>query len=72
MSDELLPVDDQIAEFKRAIEAVILVSHDPVAPEFDAVKDQFNTSLGQLDEALGLGPLRVGVRCRVSSSSSAR
>lgn len=30
MSDELLPVDEQIAAFKRAIEAVILVSHDPV------------------------------------------
>ena len=30
MSDELLPVEDQIASFKRAIEAVILVSHDPV------------------------------------------
>jgi segregation and condensation protein B len=33
MSDELLPVDDQIAGFKRAIEAVVLVAHDPVAPE---------------------------------------
>lgn len=33
MTDELLPVDDQIAEFKRSIEAVILVAHDPVAPE---------------------------------------
>jgi segregation and condensation protein B len=31
--DELLPVDDQIAAFKRAIEAVVLVAHDPVAPE---------------------------------------
>lgn len=30
MSDELLPVDQQIASFKRAIEAVIMVSHDPV------------------------------------------
>lgn len=30
MSDELLPVDARIVEFKRAIEAVILVSHDPV------------------------------------------
>jgi segregation and condensation protein B len=30
MSDELLPVEDQIAAFKRAIEAVILVSQDPV------------------------------------------
>jgi len=30
MSDELLPVEEQIASFKRAIEAVIIVSHDPV------------------------------------------
>ena len=30
MSDELLPVDEQVAAFKRAIEAVIMVSHDPV------------------------------------------
>ena len=30
MSDELAPIDDQIAGFKRAIEAVVLVSHDPV------------------------------------------
>jgi segregation and condensation protein B len=30
MSDELLPVEEQIASFKRAIEAVIMVSHDPV------------------------------------------
>ncbi|MEO6571210.1 MAG: SMC-Scp complex subunit ScpB [Ilumatobacteraceae bacterium] len=30
MSDELLPVHDQIASFKRAIEAVVMVSHDPV------------------------------------------
>src|SRR5688572_15082859 len=33
MTDEMLPVDDQIAEFKRAIEAVILVAHDPVPPD---------------------------------------
>lgn len=33
MSDELLSVDDQVAAFKRAIEAVVLVSADPVAPE---------------------------------------
>ena len=33
VSDELLPVDDQIAAFKRAIEAVLLVAHDPVEPE---------------------------------------
>ncbi len=30
MSDELLPVEEQVASFKRAIEAVIIVSHDPV------------------------------------------
>jgi segregation and condensation protein B len=33
MSDELLPVEEQVAAFKRAIEAVILVSHDPVPTE---------------------------------------
>lgn len=33
MSDELLPVEEQIAAFKRAIEAVIIVSHDPVPPD---------------------------------------
>jgi segregation and condensation protein B len=31
--DELLEATDQEATFKRAIEAVILVAHDPVAPE---------------------------------------
>ncbi|MEO6653413.1 MAG: SMC-Scp complex subunit ScpB [Ilumatobacteraceae bacterium] len=31
--DELLAVDEQIATFKRAIEAVVLVSHDPVPTE---------------------------------------
>ena len=30
MSDELVPVEEQVADFKRAIEAVVLVSHDPV------------------------------------------
>src|SRR5262245_27916567 len=33
VSDELLPVDHQVAAFQRAIEAVVLVAHDPVAPE---------------------------------------
>jgi segregation and condensation protein B len=33
MSDQLLPVDEQIAAFKRAIEAVVIVSHDPVPPD---------------------------------------
>ena len=33
MSDESVPVDEQIAAFKRAIEAVIMVSHDPVPAE---------------------------------------
>ena len=31
--DELLHVDDSVAGFKRAIEAVVLVAHDPVEPE---------------------------------------
>ena len=31
--DELLAVDDSVAGFKRAIEAVVLVAHDPVEPE---------------------------------------
>ena len=30
MTDELVPVEEQVAGFKRAIEAVVLVSHDPV------------------------------------------
>ena len=34
VSDEILvPVEDQIAAFKRAIEAIVLVAHDPVPPE---------------------------------------
>ena len=33
MSDELLSADDRVAELKRAIEAVVLVALDPVAPE---------------------------------------
>ena len=33
MPDELLPVDEQVAEFKRAIEAVVMVAQDPVAPD---------------------------------------
>ena len=36
MSDELLPVDEQIAAFKRAIEAIVIVAHDPVEPELMA------------------------------------
>jgi segregation and condensation protein B len=31
--EELLPVEDPVAGFKRAIEAVVLVAHDPVEPE---------------------------------------
>ena len=31
--DELPSVDDPAAGFKRAIEAVVLVAHDPVEPE---------------------------------------
>ena len=34
LPDEILvPVEDQIAAFKRAIEAIVLVAHDPVSPE---------------------------------------
>lgn len=33
MSEEPLPADDQATEFKRAIEAVVLVAIDPVPPE---------------------------------------
>jgi segregation and condensation protein B len=33
MTDELMPIEEQIASCKRAIEAVIIVSHDPVPPE---------------------------------------
>ena len=34
MSDELIePVDDRVAEYKRAIEAIVLVAHDPVPAE---------------------------------------
>ena len=34
LADEILvPVHDQIAAFKRAIEAIVLVAHDPVPPE---------------------------------------
>ena len=34
MSDELSePVDDRVAEYKRAIEAIVLVAHDPVPAE---------------------------------------
>lgn len=37
MSDDILnPADDQVAEFKRAIESIVLVAHDPVAPELIA------------------------------------
>lgn len=33
LDEILVPVEDQIAAFKRAIEAIVLVAHDPVAPE---------------------------------------
>ena len=34
MADELTePVDDRVAEYKRAIEAIVLVAHDPVPAE---------------------------------------
>ena len=45
MSDELLPVEEQIAAFKRAIEAVVLVSHDPVPTDLLAQLLEQPTSL---------------------------
>ena len=34
MSDDILnPIEDQVAEFKRAIESIVLVAHDPVPAE---------------------------------------
>ncbi|RLE22793.1 MAG: SMC-Scp complex subunit ScpB [Actinobacteria bacterium] len=34
MTDDILnPIDDQVAEFKRAIESIVLVAHDPVPAE---------------------------------------
>jgi segregation and condensation protein B len=34
MNDDILhPVDDQVAEYKRAIESIVLVSHEPVPVE---------------------------------------
>ncbi len=34
MSENILqPADEQIAEFKRAIESIVMVAHDPVPPE---------------------------------------
>lgn len=48
MSDELIPVEAQVAEFKRAIEAVVLVAHDPVEPELLAqLLEQPVTSIEQ-------------------------
>jgi segregation and condensation protein B len=54
VSDELLPVEDQIATFKRAIEAVLLVAHDPVEPELLAqLLEQPVASVEQWCEELG-------------------
>jgi segregation and condensation protein B len=53
VSDELLPVDDQTAAFKRAIEAVLLVAHDPVEPELLAqLLEQPVSSVAQWCEQL--------------------
>ncbi len=36
MSGEIPPIGDQAADFKRAIEAIVLVTHDPVSAELMA------------------------------------
>lgn len=47
------PIDDQIAEFKRAIESIVLVAHDPVAPELLAqLLEQPTTLIDQWCEEL--------------------
>ena len=52
--DLLAPVADQIAELKRAIESIILVAHDPVAPELLAqLLEQPTTLIEQWCEELG-------------------
>jgi len=52
--DLLAPVEEQIAELKRAIESIILVAHDPVAPELLAqLLEQPTTLIEQWCEELG-------------------
>ena len=52
--DLLAPVDEQIAELKRAIESILLVAHDPVAPELLAqLLEQPTTLIEQWCEELG-------------------
>jgi segregation and condensation protein B len=54
MTDELLPTDDPVAAFKRAIEAVVLVAHDPVPPELLAqLLEQPVASVDRWCEELG-------------------
>lgn len=51
-----LPVDEQIASFKRAIEAVVMVSHDPVPTELLAqLLEQPLASVDQWCEELAAG-----------------
>ena len=49
MSDDILnPIDDQVAEFKRAIESIVLVAHDPVPAELLAqLLEQPTALIGQ-------------------------
>ena len=51
--DALMPVEEQIASFKRAIEAVIMVSHDPVPTDLLAqLLEQPITSIEQWCEEI--------------------
>ncbi len=51
--DALIPVEEQIASFKRAIEAVIMVSHDPVPTDLLAqLLEQPITSIEQWCEEI--------------------
>ena len=51
--DALMPVEEQIASFKRAIEAVIMVSHDPVPTDLLAqLLEQPTTSIEQWCEEI--------------------
>lgn len=46
MSDDILhPIDDRVAEFKRAIESIVLVAHEPVPAELLAQLLEQSTSL---------------------------
>ena len=53
MPEPMQPIDEQIASFKRAIEAVVMVSHDPVPPDLLAqLLEQPVTSVEQWCEEL--------------------